>query len=595
MTPDAWITVGVLVLVVGGLATNRISIDVVMAGGLTLLMLCGVIDITTAAAGFASPAVLMLGGLFVIAAGLEHTGAIRMGAAKLLGTPGSTRAAQFRLMAPVAVFSGVMNNTPIVAIGIPIVRDWARKLQISPSALFMPLSFAAILGAKLTVIGSASNLIVMEEYVTWSTANDMSMPDALWRFFGVAAIGLPIVVIGILFISCTSKWLIPVRKPVEDRDGDGRQYRTQLVIAADSPIIGKTIEEAELRSLPGLYLSDIERDGNVWTAVSPDEVLKGGDVLSFVGALDSVMDVRSLRGLDVLDEQTDKLDLTTTQRRMVEAVVSANSPLIGRTIRDARFRTRYQAVVIAVHRQGHQMAGKIGNIVMREGDTLLLETHQNFTHAWRSSDEFLLVSELDGQRPIRHNRAKAALALLCVMVVLLATGWVDRVAAVWACAIAMVAMRCVSGTEARRAINWQVLVVIAASLGIAGAVQSTGLAEMVVSYIAPASTTPVPLMLFVLFLLCACIGQIVTPYAAAVLMFPFTMHLADTLGGDPLAFMFTMMIAVGCPFMNPVGYQTNLMVFGPGGYRFCDYARLGLPLTLLLGATAALLAPVVYS
>ena len=596
MTFDAWMTLGVLAVVIATLVTNRISIDVVMTGGLTLLILVGVVDIEQAAAGFGSPAVLILAGLFVVAAGLDRTGAIRMAAGKLLGKPTSVRSAQFRLMIPVALFSGIMNNTPIVAIGVPIVRDWARRLHMSPSSLFIPLSFAAILGAKLTVIGSASNLIVMEEFLSWAeeTGAGAAAYSPAWVFFGIAGVGLPVCIVGILFIGFAAGKLLPERRPAEDFSQDGRQYRTQMVVAAETPIIGKTIEEADLRNLPGLYLSEIERDGHVMTAVGPDVVLRSGDVLAFVGALDSVMDLRSIRGLEVVDDQTQKLSSTQTQRRMVEAVVSASSPLIDRTIRRAMFRTRYNAVVIAVHRQGQQVAGKIGDITLRPGDTLLLETHQNFVQFWHDNDEFYLVSELEGERPIRHNRAAASLVILAVMVVLLATGVVDRVAAVWACALAMIVTRCLSGTEARRAVNWQILIVVATSLGIAAAVQSTGLATRAVELITPGEGASLMGMLFVLFLLAAAAGQLVTPYGAAVLLFPFTMQLAASAGADPVPFVFTLMVAVGCPFINPVGYQTNLMVFGPGGYRFSDFARVGLPLTLILAVVTAVLAPMVY-
>jgi di/tricarboxylate transporter len=232
--------------------------------------------------------------------------------------------------------------------------------------------------------------------------------------------------------------------------------------------------------------------------------------------------------------------------------------------------------------------------VLRPGDTLLLETHQNFVQLWHDSDEFYLVSELLGERPVRHNRAAASLVILAVMVVLLATGVVDRVAAVWACGLAMIVTRCLSGTEARRAVNWQILIVVAASLGIAAAVQSTGLATRAVELITPGEGASLMGMLFVLFLLAAAAGQLVTPYGAAVLLFPFTMQLAASAGADPVPFIFTLMVAVGCPFINPVGYQTNLMVFGPGGYRFSDFARVGLPLTLVLAVLTAVLAPVVY-
>jgi len=596
MTADAWITLSVLVVVVIGLMSSRIGIDVVMAGGLAVLMTLGVVDLKDATAGFASPAVLMLGGLFVVAAGLERTGAIRLVAARMLGRPSGVRMAQLRLMAPVSLFSGFMSNTTVVAIGIPIVRDWARRLRMSPSALFLPLSFAAMLGGKLTLIGSASNLIIMEEYVEWTTHSnaDTAGLSSVWMFFGIAAIGLPCCIVGIAFITLTARKLIPERRPVRDVDDDARRYRTEVVVAADSPVIGRTIEQADLRNLPGLFLSEIERDGQILTAVSPGEVLRAGDRLAFVGALESVIDLRRIKGLELDDQQAKKLLVNATQRRLAEAVVSSNSPLVDRTVRASRFRTRYNAVIVAVHRQGKQVRGKIGDIRLRPGDTLLLETHHNFVQSWGSSDEFFLVSEIEGERPIRHNRAAIALGILGAMVILLATGVVDRVAAIWICALAMVLTRCVTGSEARRMINWQVLVVVAASIGLAVAMESTGLFKHAVDLINPGAGMGITWLLFLLFLLGAGVSQLVTPYAAAVLLFPFAMDLAQTAGVNPLPFVFVLTMGVGAAFINPVGYQTNLMVFGPGGYRFFDFARIGLPLTILMGIVVAVLAPLVY-
>lgn len=596
MTGDAWITLVVLITIVIGLMSSRIGIDVVMAGGLAVLMTLGVVDFKQAAAGFASPAVLMLGGLFVVAAGLEHTGAVRLVAAKMLGKPHNVRIAQLRLMAPVSLFSGFMSNTTVVAIGIPIVRDWARRLRVSPSALFLPLSFAAMLGGKLTLIGSASNLIIMEEYVEWAEHSSLGETglSSAWMFFGIAAIGLPCCIVGIAFITLTARKLIPDRRPISDLDGDARRYRTEVVIASDSPVIGRTIERAGLRSLPGLFLSEIDRGGRILPAVSPDEVLQAGDRLAFVGALDSVIDLRRIKGLELDDQQAKKLTVNVTQRRLVEAVVSSNSPLVNQSVRASRFRTRYNAVIVAVHRQGRQVQGKIGDIELRPGDTLLLETHHNFVQSWRSSDEFFLVSEIEGERPIRHNRATISLCILATMVVLLVLGAVDRVAAIWICALAMVLTRCVTGTEARRMINWQVLIVVAASLGLAAAMETTGLAGHAVDLVNPGAGIGIVWILFLVFLLGACVSQLVTPYAAAVLLFPFTMELAATAGGDPIPFVFVLTMGVGAAFINPVGYQTNLMVFGPGGYRFFDFARLGFPLTLVIGAVAAVLAPLVY-
>ena len=578
--------------------------DVAMLGGLVLLMLGGVVDIDHAVQGFASTAVLMLGGLFIIAGGLERTGAFQMFAQRLLGHPKTLATAQWRLMVPVSLLSGFMNNTPIVAICLPIVRDWSRRLGLSPSHLFMPLSFAAILGGKLTLIGTATNILVMEDFIEWWQGDQsiwardagFTAPSSLMEFLGVAAIGLPCLIVGLIFISVFSSRVLPVRKKAQDNEQlDARQYQVEFSVEDDSPLVGRSIEAAGLRSLPNLFVSGIERGDLLLPAVDPDTVLKSGDRLFFVGAIESVIDLRKIKGLEPHDHQADKIEGTRSNRAVVEAVVSANSPLVRKSVRESRFRTRYNAVILAVHRQGEQIAVKVGDIVLRTGDTLLLETSRDTWQNWTRSDEFLLVSDVPDADPVRHDLAPVALLILASLVAMLIFEPVNRVVAVWACALAMVVTRCIAGSEARRSINWQVLLVIGAALGMGAAVEETGLASMAGNTLAAlGSETSLFVVLLVLFLVSSIGSQFVTAYAAAALLLPVAMGLAASLGADPTIFTFVLMIGVGCSFITPIGYQTNLMVYGPGGYRFLDFMRLGAPLTIVLAVLCAWLAPVIY-
>ncbi len=580
------------------------GMDVAILGGLAMLMVGGVVDVGDATSGFASTAVLMLAGLFIIATGLERTGAISHYARRLLGHPQTTSGAQFRLMVPVSLLSSIMNNTPIVAICIPIVREWSRRLRISPSHLLMPLSFAAILGGKLTLIGTASNIIVMEEWVSWFDSGNslwarelgMLPPTAVTQFLGVAAIGLPALIVGIAFILLAAPALLPIRTPaIEPSRVDARNYQVELVIPQGSPVASRTIEEAGLRQLPGLFLSSIERGGVRLPAVEPITVLEEGDRLSFVGLLESVLDLRRIKGLEPDDAQSDKLDISRSHRTLVEAAVSANSPLVGKSIRQARFRTHYDGVILAVHRQGQQIEAKIGDIVMKPGDTLLIETSLSFRQTWKESTEFFLVTNVPDSIPVRHNLAPVALSILGVLVLLLVFAPIDRVAAVWGCALAMVLTRCVTGTEARDGLQLKVLLVIAGAIGIGNALQSTGLSDIAGSFIAQfGSDVGIVPMLLVIFLAGAVLSQFITTYAAAALLFPVSMTIAETLQHSTAPIVFVLMLGVGCSFISPIGYQTNLMVYGPGGYRFLDYARLGIPLTILIGLLCAFLAPLVY-
>ncbi|MEE3001769.1 MAG: SLC13 family permease [Planctomycetota bacterium] len=607
---EAWFTICVLILVIAALVSNRMGMDIALLSGLIILMVVGVVDVHDVAAGFASEAVLMIAGLYVFAAGMQETGAFSEVARKLLGRPSSVMGAQIRLMAPVALMSGFMNNTPIVAMCIPLVKDWAKTLKISPSLLYMPLSFSAILGGRLTMIGTASNLLVIglfHDYIATKQelvgpGNDIgfTIPPEWVQFFGVAAIGLPCVILGIALIMFCSRWLLPERMPVETIDMDwAKMYQTEMVVEENAPISGQSIEEAGLRNLPGLYLSSIERNGTHVPAVGPGEILQAGDLLVFVGILDSVKDLRSIRGLSPATDEVEKLTVNTGSRTLVEAVVSANSPLVHRTVRETRFRTIYNAAIIAVHRQGEAVNQKIGDIILKVGDTLLLDTHMGFIDAHRDDPDFYLVSQVSDSRPVRHHRAHIAIVLLLLLVALLIGGnkvGISPLVAIWTCALLMVLSRCLSGTVARNSINWQVLISIGAAIGLGAALDKSGaVAGIISAFGGPEQMAMMhpALVLVILFIFTNLLSQLITPYAAAAIMFPFAMLAAELLGVNPLAYVFTLMVA-GCNFITPIGYQTNLMVYGPGGYRFLDFTRLGIPLTLLIMIICAIAAPLAF-
>ena len=598
MPPEAWFCTATLVAVLLLLALTRAPIEIVMLGALVAQVLFGVVDMPQAAAGFAHPAVLMIAALFVVAAGLTETGATQMIAQGMLGRPQGVRAAQVRLMAPVALLSAFLNNTPIVAMYLPIVSDWARKIRVSPSKLFLPLSFAAILGGRITLIGSSSNLVVMGQYrQLWERSPDVPALSPTVEFWGPAALGLPAAAIGIAYVVLLSRWLLPERRPALASTLDARRYTVQMEVRPDSPIVGKSIEQAGLRHLPGLYLSEIEREGQSMPAPSPGTLLEANDRLSFAGILESVVDLRKIRGLVPATNQVEKLAAQDGDRALVEAVVSHNSPLVGRTVRATRFRTAYNAAIIAVHRNGEQVRAKVGDIELRPGDTLLLDTHRGFVEGYRNSDDFYLVSTVEGATHVRHERAKRALAIFAAVVLLLAFSSLSPAVVALCGAVAMVAAGCVASGVARASVNLQVIVVIACALGLGAALRESGAAEHFAStLLAGASSLGLGAraMLFVITLLTAAFAQVLTNNGAAAVMFPVAMATALDMGVSPVPFMFVLLMGCGLNFLTPIGYQTNLMVYGPGGYRFLDFTRIGLPLTLLLAILASTLAPVFF-
>ncbi|MEM8609678.1 MAG: SLC13 family permease [Myxococcota bacterium] len=576
MTGDGWITIGVIVAMVVVMAANLAGPDLVLIGGLTVLLLFGIIDPSEAFIGMSNPAVITIAALFVVAAGVKETGGLDLAARLVLGRPRSLAGGQLRMMFPVAALSAFLNNTPVVAMFVPLVTAWARRCQFSVSLMLMPLSYAAILGGMCTLIGTSTNLVV----AGLAKARD---PGIHFEIFEIAQLGLPALGIGMLFIVVASRWLLKDRQGALQELGKAREYTIAMRVERGSPVIGQSIEDAGLRSLRGVYLYEIERGGRVLAAVPPSTMLREGDRLHFTGVVDSVVDLRKQR----IVPDTDQVDKITARRdrSLVEAVVGAHSALIGQTIRESRFRTIYDAAILAVHRQGVRVTEtKVGDIRLQAGDVLLIESHANFSQKRQRDPNFALIAEVEDSAPPRHDRAWLAAVILFLMVLVNATGMLDLMTASLSAAAIMLIMRCLTGEQARRALDWTVLLAIAAAFGIAAAIEKSGaggvLADNLISVAAPFGRVGV---LVALYTITAVLAGVVTTKASAALMFPIAASAADAQGIGLLPISYLIMIAASTAFSTPIGFQTNLMVYGPGGYKYTDFLRLGLPLQTLVG------------
>ncbi len=587
MGVDAWITVGIVAGTVAMLVGTRYAPDVILVGALTLLMVTGVLTPESALLGLANPGLATVGALYVVAAGLVDTGGIHLLGSRLLGRPSSVASAQIRLMLPVTGLSAFLNNTPVVAMMVPFVEEWSRRCRIPVSRLMIPLSFAAIFGGLCTIIGTSTNLIVNGMLIdsTGSTG---------FGFFEIGALGLPLAVAGTLYVMGTSRWLLPDRSSPLREPGQVREYTLEMLVEPGSSLIGKNLEEAGLRNLPGAFLAEIERGGTVLPAVSPRVRLQAGDRLLFVGVVESVVELVRVRGLVPAPDQLFKLDAPRAERRFFEVVVSRSSPMVGRTIREGEFRTRYDAVVIAVARNGARVRGKVGDIEIRTGDTLLLESRPSFITRQRNSRDFLLVSEVRDASLPRYERAWTAIAVLTGMVAAAASGLLTMLEAALVAAGVMIVTRCTSAAGARSRVDWSVLIVIGASLGLGQAMASSGAADSIARWwIALAGDSPW-LALLAVYAVTSAFTELITNNAAAVLVFPIAEATAQGLGVSLWPFVAVVMMGASASFATPIGYQTNLMVYGPGGYRFSDYFRIGAPLNVLLGILAVLLAPLIW-
>ena len=583
---QAIFTVGLVLGLLGLLAFTRYSADILLLGGVTILLLAGILDPKQALAGLANEGMVTVGVLYVVITGLRDTGGVAWIVQRLFGRPKTLAGAQARMMAPVIGLSAFLNNTPVVAMLIPAVSDWAKRQRLSPSKLMIPLSYAAILGGTCSLIGTSTNLVVN------GLLKESGLPGL--SMFEIAWIGLPCALAGLTYMMTAGRLLLPERVPVIQQLDDPRQYTFEMLVKTGSPLVGKTIEGAGLRSLPGVYLAEIDRDGTVLAAVEPTERLRGEDRLIFAGVVDSVLDLQKIRGLEPATDQVFKLNSARHDRCLIEAVVGPECPLVNRSIREGRFRNTYNAVVIAVARAGERLKRKVGDIVLRPGDTLLLEALPNFVAQQRHSRDFLLVSPLEGSNPPRHGRAPIALAILAAMVLLVAFDIIGMLKAALLAAGLMVLTRCCSGREARRSVDWQVLLVIAASFALGTALETTGAAKSIAEGLIGLAGGHPWVTLAAVYGITMIFTELITNNAAAVLVFPIAIDTAHQLGVDVMPFAIAIMMAASASFSTPIGYQTNLMVYGPGGYRFTDYFRVGIPLNLIMWALTVAIVPWVW-
>jgi di/tricarboxylate transporter len=598
---EAWYALAVAIGLLTSLALRVAATDLLAVAALTLLVLAqnlsgsSLLPTTTEAlSGFGSQGLVTVALLFVVVTGLELTGGTTLATGWLLVKSKNLRDAQLRLLLPAACLSAFMNNTPVVAAMMPVVGDLSKQLRISVSRLLLPLSYATILGGMATLLGTSTNLIVRDLYQGQLNLLSEGQELAELGFFAPAWVGVPAALLGLAYMILCSTRLLPERKPAVSLGDDPRQYTVELQVEADGPLVGKTIEEAGLRRLPGLYIAEIQRESGEIAPAKPQERLRANDVLILVGALDSVVDLRKIRGLATPDEQSRKLDVPVWRRTLVEAVVSSRCSLLGKTIREGQFRSRYNAAVVAVARGEKRLSGKIGDVRLESGDMLLLEASPSFLHRQRGARDFYLTSSVEKGEVRRHDRAWLALLITALLVLAASFNVLSILTASMLAALTMIAARCCTSDEARRSIDWSVLIVIGAAIGIGSALHKSGAAEMVADVLLGFAGGNVLLSLAAVYLATALCTELITNNAAAVLMFSIGWQTADKLDVSPLPFVIVVMIAASASFLTPFGYQTNTMVYAAGGYSFRDYFVFGLPLSLIVFGVTMVVVPWVW-
>jgi len=583
---DGWFTIAVICAIFIILIVRDVATDVVLTAAVTVLLVAGVLNAKEALAGLANEGIVTIAVLYVVVAGLEGTGANTMITEKFLSRPKSVTSALMKMMFPVTFVSAFMNNTPVVAMFLPAVNDWAKQYRIAVSKLMIPLSYAAVLSGTVTMISTATNLLVNGMLIS-AKGHGMHMFELTW-------VGIPITIAGVLFVVAFNRWLLPDRRPAMEQFGDPREYSIEMLVEPKSPLAGKTIEAAGLRQLPNTYLAEIDRDGDLIPAVSPHEVLQAGDRLVFIGVIEAVVDLQKIRGLQPATNQIFKLEAPRSRRCLIEAVVSHHCPLVGQTIRDGRFRSVYNAVVIAVSRSGERVKKKIGDIVLQTGDTLLVEADPSFAEQQRNSHHFYLVSRIEDSAPVRHEKAYLALVILLGMILAASFTDLGMLKAAMLASGAMILTRCCTSTMARRSVEWKVILSVAAAFALGAAVEKSGVAAVVAKTLTSAAGGDPMWSLVAIYGGTLLLTELISHSAAVSLLFPIALNTAADLGIGYMPFVAAVTVAGSLGFATPLGYQTHMMVYGPGGYRFTDFLRIGIPMDLICWAIAMVTIPMVF-
>jgi di/tricarboxylate transporter len=414
-----------------------------------------------------------------------------------------------------------------------------------------------------------------------------------FSLFELAYLGVPISIVGLLYLKFISPYLLPNRESSTEQFEHIREYMVEMIIQQGSELVHKSIQDVGLRNLPGLFLVEVEREGQILSAVRPRTVLEQGDRLVFAGSPESVLELRSFHGLVLADEQRFKLKGNRSDRRLFEAVLSPSNHMIGKTIKASRFRHRYSAVVLSVSRHGERLTGKLGAMRLQAGDTLLIEAQKGFLMRYRNSGDFLLVSKLASADQTDERKAITAMLIFLTMIIIMGFGLLTIFESVTAAAGAMLLTKCIDFEDASKSIDYNVLVVIACAFALGAAVSHVGLADVISSYLVGVVTTPF-MALVAVYIATVLLTELMTNNAAAIIMLPIALSTAEGFDVQYEPFAIAIMVAASASFMTPTGYQTNLMVMGPGGYRFTDYFKVGSPLSVIVGVMALGLIPVIW-
>ena len=580
----AWITILTVLAMFTVLLLTKLRADLVFLGAIAILFVTGVLNAKEAFSGFSSTSVVIIGVLFVVVAGLTHTGVLQWIVKHLLGQPDSYSKAVIRLMLPVAGLSSFLSNTTVVALFVGIVKMWSKKLGVSPSKLLIPLSYASGMGGVCTLIGTPPNLIISGLYAE-ETGVAMNV-------LTTTIPGLFCLFIGVLSIIAMRK-LLPDRKAPESAFESTSEYTVELLVPSDNPNIGMTIDEAGLNNVRGGNLIEIVHFDEFNSPADGDEIVMGGDRLIYSGQIDEILDLKNSHGLVNADHYVFTLSEIDKNRQLRTAFVTFDSSLIGKKIGKTSFEKDNSLVLVAVARSGKRIEQSPREVVIQAGDTLLLDCPPKL-----KIDSSKLTTKLhffdSDQVPNISKKTLISTTIMMAMVVLSALNIIPLLQCAFLAAMAMLLFHCCNVDQAMKAINWEILMVFAGSVVLGVAIQKTGIAErLAFGILDVCGTNPIVVMTAICF-----VGTFITEFisntAAGAMFFPIMYQAAEKLGYEPFPFLVALMVSVSSSFATPIGSPTHMLVYGPGGYRFSDFMRIGLLMNIIILAANIFIVNIIY-
>lgn len=580
----AWITILTVLTMFSILLFTKLRSDLVFLGAIAVLFVTGVLDAKEAFSGFSNTSVVVIGVLFVVVAGLMHTGVLQWIVRYLLGTPDTYSKAVVRLMMPVAILSSFLSNTTVVALFVGIVKMWSKKLNISPSKLLIPLSYASGMGGVCTLIGTPPNLIIsgLYEQNTGETMNILT----------TTLPGLFCLAIGILSVIAMRR-LLPDRIAPESAFESTGDYTVELQVPSDNPYIGQTIDEAGLFHVKGGSLIAMHHFDDTPLPISEDEPIMGGDHLVYAGQIDELIEMTNSHGLVSADHHVFSIKELDQNAQLRTAYVSFGSNLIGKTIGGSSFEKDNNLTLAAVSRRGERINEAPRKVVLQAGDTLLMVCPKHINVNTNSLKRDLHFFDSD-QVPNFGYGTLVSSAIMIAMVVISALKIMPLLQCAFLAAIAMLLLRCCTPDQAMKAVNWDILMVFAGSVVLGLAIQKTGIAErLAFGILDVCGSNPLVVMVAICFV-ATFITEFISNTAAGAMFFPIMYNAAIQLGYEPYPFLVALMISVSSSFATPIGSPTHMLVYAPGGYRFVDFLKVGLPMNLIILAANIFIVNIVY-